>query len=211
MVLIIPVIIIYLVYLFIKEKNIGYLYAIFFMALVYPVMNEMHVIIAATPAIVMIMNKFDKYIYMLRYISFIYIAVPFIGGIINYKTTDYTYDKNLFKYRPIQTEYIQNKNNLYSHFKGNFDNVCFLLYDNYLYKFLLDLPINKYDIILYGNLGYKGTEKMINYIKSLERDHYFVLDTKITGAQYNYEILNYVQSNLQIDTLIGNFYIYRKK
>ena len=208
---IVPIILIYLIYLLIREKNICYLYAIFFIGLIYPVMNEMHVIIALTPAIVMIMHKNEYYIHKLRYISFLFLAIPIIGNIINYKTTDFTHDNNLFKYRPIQSEYLKNKNDLYNYFNGYFGDVCFLTYDNYLYKFLLDLPINKYDVILYGNLGYKGTEKMINYLKTLEKDHYFVLDTVITGAQYNKEILNYVQSNLDIESIVGNFYIFKKK
>ena len=208
---IVPIILIYLIYLLIREKNICYLYAIFFIGLIYPVMNEMHVIIALTPAIVMIMYKNEYYIHKLRYISFLFLAIPIIGNIINYKTTDFTHDNNLFKYRPIQSEYLKNKNDLYNYFNGYFGDVCFLTYDNYLYKFLLDLPINKYDVILYGNLGYKGTEKMINYLKTLEKDHYFVLDTVITGAQYNKEILNYVQSNLDIESIVGNFYIFKKK
>ena len=211
MAFIIPIIVIFLIYLFIKEKNIAYLYVIFFTALIYPVMNEMHVIIAATPALIMILNKFDNFVYKLRYASLLYIAIPFIGSIINYKTIEYGHDDNIFKYRPIQSEYLKNKNSLFNYFNGNFDNVCFLLYDNYLYKFLLDLPINKYDVILYGNLGYNGTKKMINYIKSLEKDHYFVIESVITGAQYNQEILNYVQKNYNIHALVGEFHVFKKK
>ena len=33
---------------------------------------------------------------------------------------------------------------------------------------ILNIPINKCDVILYGNLGYNGTEKMIKYLKTLE-------------------------------------------
>ncbi len=208
---IVPIIIIYLIYLFIKEKNIGYLYAIFFTALIYPVMNEMHVIIGLTPALIMLMNKFDEYIYKLRYVSFIFMAIPICGNIINYKNVDYGHDNNLFKYRPIQSEYLKNKNDLRNYFNNDFDNVCLLLYDNYLYKLMLDLPINKYDVILYGNLGYKGTDKMINYLKTLEKDHYFVIDTVITGAQYNYKVLDYIRDNYDVHALVGNFYVYKKK
>ena len=208
---VIPLILIFLIYAFIKEKNIVYLYAIFFMGIIYPVMNEMHVIIATAPAIVMIMYKFSYYVYKLRYISFLFIAIPLLGNINNYCNTDYSHDNKLFKFRPIQSEYIKNENDLINHFQNNFDNVCFILYDNYLYKLMLDIPIDKYDVILYGNLGYKGTEKMINHLKSLGDDYSFVVDVKITGAQFNYEILNYIRNNYDIDTLFGNFYIYKKK
>lgn len=209
--LIIPIILIYLIYLFIKSRNVIYLYAIFFMLIIYPVMNELHVIMAIIPALIIILNKYDNYIYKFRYFAFLFVLIPILGLILDYKNADFTHDKNIFKYRPIQSEYIKNKNDLSNHFNNKFDNVCLLLYDNYLYKYLLDLPINKYDIILYGNLGYKGTDKMINYLKTLENDHYFVLDTQINGAQYNENILNYVQKNYDIDSIVGNFYIFKKK
>ncbi len=209
--LIVPIIVIYLVYLFIKEKNIVYLYSIFFTALIYPVMNELHVIIALIPAIIVLFDKYDDYIYKLRYSAFLFIFIPIIGLVLDYKSANYTHDKNLFKYRPIQSEYVKNKNDLDRYFNSYYEDVCFLLYDNYLYKLMLDLPINKYDVILYGNLGYKGTDKMINYLKSKEKDHYFVVDSVINGAQYNEKILNYVQTNYKMDALVGNFYIFKKK
>ena len=209
--LIIPFIAIYLIYLLIKEKNIIYLYGIFFILLIYPVMNEMHVLIAIMPAIVLILNKFDDFVYRLRYFSILFILIPISGLILDSKNANYVYDENIFKNRPIQSEYIENKNTLENYFQGYYDDVCFLLYDNYIYKLLLNIPINKYDVILYGNLGYNGTEKMIKYLKTLENDHYFVLDTTIKGAQYNMEIKNYVQQNMQIEAIIGKFYIFKKK
>ena len=209
--LIVPLVIIYLIYLFVKEKNIMYLYGIFFTAMIYPVMNEIHVMIATFPAIITILNKFDEFVYRLRYFTILFILIPIAGFIIDSKNNDFTYDDNIFKYRPIQSIYLKNRDDLKSYFQGYYGDVCFLLYDNYLYKLLLDLPINKYDVILYGNLGYNGTKKMINYLKTLEDDHYFVLDSTITGAQYNMEIMNYVQTHMQIDAMVGNFYIFKKK
>ena len=210
MTIVIPFLVAVLIYAFIKEKNVGYLYAIFFMGIIYPVMNEMHVIIATAPAIVMVINKFDNFLYKLRYIAILLIAVPLLGSIDNYTRTNYSHDNNLFKFRPIQSEYIKNRDDLYRFFDGNFDNVYFLLYDNYLYKFMLDLPINKYDVILFGNLGYKGTEKMINHLKTLDKDCSLVLDVTVTGAQFNWEVIKYVRDNYELNTLVGKFYIYKK-
>ena len=85
-----------------------------------------------------------------------------------------------------------------------------MTYNNYIYKFLLDLPINKYDVLLYGNMGYNGTKKLINYLKSAKEDTYFIFDSIITGAQYNIEGLKYVQKNYDLKAIVGNFYIYQK-
>lgn len=211
MVYILALMLIYLIYLFIRERKICYLYAIFFMAMIYPVMNELHVMMASVPALVVMFDKNEYYVHMIRYLSFFCLAIPVFGLIINYKNMNFGHDNGLFKYRPIQNEYLKNKNDLYNHFKGNFDNVYFLTYDNYLYKLMLDLPINKYDVTLYGNLGYKGTEKMIKYLKTIEDDNYFVVDTVIKGAQYNYNISGYIRENCSIEVMVGNFYVLKKK
>ena len=209
--LIIPIILVILIYLFIKEKNILYLYGAFFTLIIYPVMNEMHTIIAFVPSIIILFDRFDTYVYKVRYAALLFILIPLAGLILDYKSADYTHDNNIFKYRPIQSKYISNRNSLNNYFDGYFGDVCLLLYDNYLYKFLLDLDINKYDIILYGNMGYNGTSKMINYIKSKEKDHYFVIESKIEGAQYNEEVLKYIQDNLTIKAMVGDFYVFAKK
>ena len=209
--LIIPIILVILIYLFIKEKNILYLYGAFFTLIIYPVMNEMHTIIAFVPSIIILFDRFDTYVYKVRYAALLFILIPLAGLIFDYKSADYTHDNNIFKYRPIQSKYISNRNSLNNYFDGYFGDVCLLLYDNYLYKFLLDLDINKYDIILYGNMGYNGTSKMINYIKSKEKDHYFVIESKIEGAQYNEEVLKYIQDNLTIKAMVGDFYVFAKK
>ncbi len=208
--IIIPIIFIYLIYLFFKEKKINYLYAICFLGLIYPVMNELHVLMAVVPTFVVILDKYSDTIKNFAKFALIFTIIPFIGLIIDNKQISFSYDDNVFKYRYLQTEYIDNRNSLISYFDSDFSHVCFVTYDNYLYKFLLNLPINKYDLILYGNMGYHGTEKMINYLKSLENDHYFVLESVTNGAQFNKEVINYVQQNYKIKAIIGNFYVFHK-
>lgn len=210
MALIVPVILIYLIYRFIKEKNVIYLYGIFFLGLIYPIMNQLHVMIAILPALVLIFNRHENIIYRLRYTAFLFMLFPVIGLIISTNGVKFGNDDNIFKYRRIETKYIERSNVLKDYFKGDFSNVTFVLYDNYLYKLLLGLKIDKYDIILYGNMGYKGTEKMIEHLKN-DKHKYYILDTTIEGAQFNNKISSYIRSNYKIETILNTFYIYKKE
>lgn len=208
--IVIPFILVFLVILLFKEKNISYLYAIAFIGLVYPVMNELHVMIAIVPGIVLIIKKYSLYLERFALIGLIFLIVPLIGLFLNNRNYEFSYDNNIFKHRYIQNEYIKNANDLKRHFNNDFSNVCLMTYDNYIYKFLLDLRINKYDVLLYGNMGYNGTEKLIKYLDSLKKETYFVFESTITGAQYNLEGLKYIQENYDLKALVGNFYIYQK-
>lgn len=207
---IIPFILLYLGYLLFKEKNISYFYAIMFLGLIYPVMNELHVMMAIIPSLILITKKHSLYLEKISFIGLVFMIFPLIGLYLDNKNQVFKYDDNIFKYRYIQSEYIENRDVLKRHFDNNFENVCLILYDNYIYKFLLDLPINKYDVLLYGNMGYNGTQKIIDYLDSLKKDTYFVLETTINGAQYNMEVVKYIQQNYDLKTLLGNFYIYQK-
>ncbi len=210
MALIVPVILIYLIYLFIKEKNVIYLYGIFFLGLIYPIMNQLHVMIAILPALVLIFNRHESIIYRLRYTAFLFMLFPVVGLIVSTNGVKFGNDDNIFKYRRIEEKYIERSNVLKDYFKGDFSNVTFVLYDNYLYKLLLGLKIDKYDIILYGNMGYKGTEKMIEHLKN-DKHKYYILDTTIEGAQFNNKISSYIRSNYKIETILNTFYIYKKE
>lgn len=209
-IIVIPIIIYFLIKSFIKEKDIVYLYAIFFIGIIYPVMNELHVIMAITPGIIILITKKDYILERFNFIGIISCLFLLVMLIPNVKNYEFKYDDNIFKYRYIQSNYIDNANSLKHHFNSNFSNVCFMSYDNYIYKFLLNLPINKYDILLYGNMGYKGTDKLINYIKEKPKNTYFVFDSIITGAQYNNEGLKFVQNNYNLVLIMGDFYIYQK-
>ena len=208
--IIIPIIFIFLIISFFKKKDISYLYSITFLGLIYPVMNELHVIMAIVPGIILLMKKYDYKLEKLAFLGLIFMLFSLISLYFVNQKYEFSYDKNIFKNRHIQSEYIKNANDLKRYFDNDFKNVYFMTYDNYIYKFLLDLPINKYDVLLYGNMGYNGTKKLINYLKSAKEDTYFIFDSIITGAQYNIEGLKYVQKNYDLKAIVGNFYIYQK-
>ena len=73
------------------------------------------------------------------------------------------------------------------------------------YDVIRDRRINYFDVLLYGNHGYHGTQYMIDKIKN-EHDVYIIVDimrykTANKSSQYNKEIIEYVINNYnQIDS-----------
>ncbi|MCI6265686.1 MAG: hypothetical protein MR598_02430 [Erysipelotrichaceae bacterium] len=72
---------------------------------------------------------------------------------------------------------------------------------SYLVKLYLDIPINKYDLINDGNMGYHGSQKYIQEIKKDCQNQsclFIVNDMELTKKSYNQtnaEILEYVTKN----------------
>ena len=81
------------------------------------------------------------------------------------------------------------------------------MYSSYLNKYLLNIPINKYDLLLKGNLGYNGEERIINDFKDIH-DIYFVTYDRFEGGQASKKIYDYVVSNTKYVTSKGRYKVY---
>lgn len=88
-------------------------------------------------------------------------------------------------------------------FIQNYPDYNLYIFGNYSYiiKLELDIPINKYDLINNGNMGYKGEEKYIKEIdkKCSKEKCLFIIDenelTRQDYTQVNKKILNHVVNN----------------
>ena len=73
--------------------------------------------------------------------------------------------------------------------------------NSYLIKLYLDIPINKYDLINEGNMGYKGGTKYIEEIKNkcqTEECLFILYNNELTKSEYNQvdnNILTFVNNN----------------
>ncbi len=72
-------------------------------------------------------------------------------------------------------------------------------------------PINSYDLLLNGNMGYLGEEKVIEYFNSLEKTTYFLLNTTYEGGQLSEKIDNYIRANYFKVKSFNTFALYEKK
>ena len=91
------------------------------------------------------------------------------------------------------------------------DNTYFIMYDAYIYKYLLNKTINSYDLLLNGNMGYMGEERVLEYFNSLETTTYFLLNTTYEGGQLSQKIDNYIRTNYSKVKSFGTFTLYARK
>lgn len=83
---------------------------------------------------------------------------------------------------------------------------------------IFDLAANKkityYDVLLKGNYGYKGTNKMINKVKNTHNTYYFVnMHRKVNTSsdQFDTDIVDYIIKNSKKVDEIQSFNIYYKE
>ena len=89
-------------------------------------------------------------------------------------------------------------------------NTYFIIYEGYYNKLLLDLPINKYDVMLSGNLGYKGEEKTIEYFNTLPMGTKFILYRNFEGGQVPLMVDKYIRNNYNLKSSFDKYDLYIK-
>lgn len=204
------VFVIYLIKEYIKNKDVTILYILFFQMIAYPIFNGFHVMYASVPVLYYIMNHLPKKIDTIysEYSKLLLILLcPIAGSIIVAVSHDFVYDDNIFKYRYVDREFYENAQIIDSMFEGKYDNVYFIMYSTYLNKFLLDIPIGKYDLLLKGNLGYNGEDRVIENFKNMN-DIYFVMYHRFEGGQASKKVYDYVISNCEYVSSKGKYVIY---
>lgn len=100
-------------------------------------------------------------------------------------------------------------------FMEKHENSIILSENSYLVKIILDDDITHYDLLNYGNHGYKGTDKLIKRFKK-EKDMYIVINTESyernsVRMQFNKEFVTYVMDNCKKIDSIGVHDIYYKE
>lgn len=203
--------IIYLIRQFMKYKDIEILYILCFQMIAYPIFNGFHVMYASVPVIYYFFNhlpkKIDK-IYQEYYKLFALLLIcPVIGSIFIAVTHDFVYVDDTFKYRYVDKQFYEDAKMIDRYFKGNYNNVYFIMYSSYLNKYLLNVDIGKYDLLLKGNLGYHGEDRVIEEWKK-QKDIYFVMYIEYEGGQASKKLYDYVTENCTFITYQGKYLIY---
>ena len=203
--LIIILIIVILLFLY-KKKELAYVLC--FQVMAFPAFDYVHFIISIVPVVYLLLKYFGKNFFVSFFmISFScsFFLIFSLGNIFmngKYHYLNY-YNHNGFMkgklsqsatYNCIQDMYEQL--NIYSDYTsyilGNF---------SYLVKLNLDIPINKFDIINKGNMGYYGGNGYIKEINNYCKDNkcvFLISDGEARGEVYNQvdrNILLYVQEN----------------
>ena len=208
--------IIYLFLYYLKTKDIKVLYLITYQIMAYPIFNTMHVILSIIPVIIYFLDKLVKkkkynlnYLRYFNYFVSILLICPVLSIPLQYFNKDLVEGENALEYKDISRSYLVNKD-LFLKEVPNLNNTYFLMYDAYIYKYLLNDPITSYDLLLNGNLGYKGEERVIDYFNSLDSNTYFVLNRTYTGGQLSKNIDAYIRNNYLKVKDFQEFTLYKK-
>lgn len=225
-IIILSIVIVLIVY-YIKTKDIKVLYLITYQIMAYPIFNAMHIFLSIIPVAIYFLNtktsafdftptpkssslKSNYDFHYLNYFLSILLICPLLSIGLQYLTKDFKEGENVLKYKDIPMTYIVNKNTILEELP-DINNTYFIMYDAYIYKYLLNKPINSYDLLLNGNMGYLGEEKVIEYFNSLEKTTYFLLNTTYEGGQLSEKIDNYIRANYSKVKSFNTFTLYEKK
>ena len=208
--------IIYLFLYYLKTKDIKVLYLITYQIMAYPIFNTMHIILSIIPVIIYFLDKLVKkkkynlnYLRYFNYFVSILLICPLLSIPLKYFNKDLVEGENALEYKDISRSYLVNKD-LFLKEVPNLNNTYFLMYDAYIYKYLLNNPITSYDLLLNGNLGYNGEERVIDYFNSLDSNTYFVLNRVYTGGQLSKNIDAYIRNHYLKVKDFQEFTLYKK-
>ena len=208
--------IIYLFLYYLKTKDIKVLYLITYQIMAYPIFNTMHIILSIIPVIIYFLDKLVKkkkynlnYLRYFNYFVSILLICPLLSIPLQYFNKDLVEGENALEYKDISRSYLVDKD-LFLKEVPNLNNTYFLMYDAYIYKYLLNNPITSYDLLLNGNLGYNGEERVIDYFNSLDNNTYFVLNRVYTGGQLSKNIDAYIRNHYLKVKDFQEFTLYKK-
>ncbi|MBQ3021639.1 MAG: hypothetical protein IJD92_05410 [Bacilli bacterium] len=202
--------IIYLIYLFRKKKDIKILYILFFQIMSYPIFNGTHILISAVPTIFYILLNIENKFY-LKYKKFlaIFLICPILSVIFQVGFLDLKNGTNALEGKLIESKYLDDSIKIKQNV-DNLENTYFIMYEAYYNKLLLGLDINKYDVMLSGNLGYDGEKKAIEYFDSLSMGTKFILFREYEGGQAPLSIYNHIKNNYDLIKTFDKYEVYIK-
>lgn len=193
-----------LIYFSIKTKRKDIFYCLMFQIITFPIVNYFHFIISFIPCVYLFLKatKAKNYIFFLAIITVVSYFIGFnLTIFINDRPYLETYQPESFMQGRLTNRITESYITNVKEYLDKYDNYTpyILGVNSYLIKLNLNLPINKYDIINNGNMGYHGAEKYLKEIDSYCKDNHciFVIndfETELSETiQTNEEILNYVK------------------
>ena len=212
--------IIYLIYQYIKTKDIKILYILFFQIMAYPLFDTYHVTLAFLPVLGYFLSKLKLVVKIIRITFLIFIIILFSTKINIYLKYEHNYPNSteLLHYRNLSPSTEKSIKIITNYIKINKDNIFIIDPNAYLLKLESNIPLTKYDLLNDGNLGKNGHKKIIEKIDKYCKNNkclFLMRKEEInnnTLSQTNQEIITYIAntykeiSNISIYTIYGNEY-----
>ena len=145
-----------------KFKDKELFYVLMFQFMMYPIFDDRHYVCSMFPMLYLILKRINNKYWLKMLFIFIYwfeLALFSIVGI------DITLEKNL--------DFLRNSGDLdilsceVKDYVGDNENFFFTDFYSYYIKLYYDIPIGQYDLLLSGNVGYRGMEKKFGELSKL--------------------------------------------
>lgn len=183
-------------------------YALMFQVISYPIMDPYHFMFAFIIFLYYLFlkyeinNKFNKY----------FIVIAFSWFFFNYNLpNNLNFYSNSFLegrlYSVISESQLKYVKKFILNKSDKYDMVYIFAEEAYLFKLYSNIEINKFDLILNGNMGYNGGERYIVEIDSNCRKHscLFILGGE-NENQISVDILKYVRNNYNEDGMLLDYF-----
>lgn len=192
--------IIYVIYKYIKTKDITFIYLLMFYMMIYPICDTPHFIKAYIPTLCYFLNEFRLNKKMASIAFTISLIFIFSVNIHKIYTKEYMFpnDLKMFEYRKIDKSIVIFIKRVAEYIENSEDKVYMLSTESSLVKYQLGYKINKYDMLNDGNLGKNGAKKLIDGIEKdcSNKNCTFLLSTcdvvNPICSQYNRDIINHI-------------------
>lgn len=202
-----------------KRKDI--FYVLMYQIIAFPITDISHFVLASAPSIYLLFKK-ENMSKTIKNASFTVILIASLSILLISSYTTTIRNKDYLAYSQSET-FLKGRlvsgitdvyiNEISKTIEKYPDHKLYILGSNsYLIKLFIDIPINKYDLINEGNMGYKGSQKYIKEIKNICRKEkcLFIINinelNKNTFNQTNTKILNFVDkeySKIYINNAFG--------
>lgn len=208
------VLLIILLVLMRKKKNIYNYYLLGFAGICVPLFDLYHIqIFVVAYLIIMIINGINIFKPKLIGLTLLVgvLCVNIIRSNVNFN--NYPNNINIFEYRYIDKTGVDNTNEVLKYMKKYNNKVMFIGPVGYYYKLIANEKITYLDLINEGNLGYNGSNKLLDKVKKLSNDYVFFInksdDPNTVGTQTDKKLIKYILKNYKkIDeTKYYNIYI----
>ena len=204
-------IIIYLIYSFIKNpKEKANYYLLGSLIFVYPIIDYFHINYLIFITLYFILEKIkikNNKKYMEKISVFIIIELIFFNIIsnINYYKNIHLYNINHFQGYYMHKEDYKYFDAAYKKYK-KYNNCKMISMQSMLFDIAADKNINYFDIPLYGNFGYDGINNMKKKISKMHNTYIFI--NYFNNRQFARELCDYVKKKGKYIEKVGDYEIY---
>ncbi len=199
-----------------KPKDICNYYVLLFASCVYPIIDYYHVSLFLAGFFILLLLDGSIQIEIYKYFIFFVLALSVIWFVIQnmYFTDLRIINYPNFEFSLISEKYSKVVEQLNQYIETLDDDVIYFLRgsENYFYKIKSNLDISYFDLPNYGNYGYDGTAKIISRLKSVDSG-YFVIDKEAyempsPPQQYLKDAVDYIMKRGEKVKSIGVYEVY---